>query len=140
MSSLVRVLTNTGKSVKFFNVDALTGKFFDRLIKLPAIKNLEVSDPDLETKLTPDELRRMREKFPYLAPKARKAEPLPLSDARYLHLETSNHKSLIELEAIEVDALGANEPTQFTSEVPPRPIAEETEPARSKRGRKPKQA
>jgi len=81
MSSLVRVLTNTGKSVKHFTVDALTGKYYERLLKVPGIKNLEVSDPDLEANLTEDELRIMREKFPYLAPKERKPEPLPLGEA-----------------------------------------------------------
>ena len=81
MSSLVRVLTNTGKSVKHFTVDALTGKYYERLLRVPGIKNLEVSDPDLEANLTEDELRRMREKFHYLAPKERKPEPLPLVEA-----------------------------------------------------------
>lgn len=134
MSSLVRVLTNTGKSVKYFNVDALTGKFFDRLIKLPAIKNLEVSDPDLETKLTPDELRRMREKFPYLAPKVRKAEPLPLAvsadfvvKGSPLIAELNDVQIAADEPVIEIDALGATD-------------TEETEPSRAKRGRKPKQA
>jgi len=118
MSSLVRVLTNTGKSVKHFTVDALTGKYYDRLLRVPGIKNLEVSDPDLEANLTEDELRRMREKFPYLTPKERKPEPLPLGEAVSL--------------PVVFDVFAPSTPTES--------IAEEIEPQAAKRGRKPKQA
>lgn len=119
MSSLVRVLTNTGKSVKHFTVDALTGKYYERLLRVPGIKNLEVSDPDLEANLTEDELRRMREKFPYLAPKERKPEPLPLVDPLFSH----------------PIPMPVNSPQFGTIEE----VTQE-QPQAAKRGRKPKQA
>lgn len=138
MSSLVRVLTNTGKSVKHFTVDALTGKYYERLLRVPGIKNLEVSDPDLEANLTEDELRRMREKFPYLAPKERKPEPLPLGENVVLgvDLNTVPKETAQFIEAI----------SQITVEDFEAAISKldatgtEEQPQAAKRGRKPKQA
>ncbi len=151
MSSLVRVLTNTGKSVKHFTVDALTGKYYDRLLRVPGIKNLEVSDPDLEANLTDDELRRMREKFPYLAPKERKPEPLPLGESVAAVDEN------IETIAVHVDDLpdfietmeGIGATVELSSPssspIPVEVILEnlndtKEQPQAAKRGRKPKQA
>lgn len=133
-SSLVRVLVNNGKSIKYFNVDALTGRFFDRLLKLPAIKNLEVSDPDLEANLTEDELRRMREKFPYLAPRVRKAEPLPLVTDQEREAVNKDVYSALEIPetATIVFDHGLNDGLKETDT--------KEQPQAAKRGRKPKQA
>ena len=141
MSSLVRVLTNTGKSVKHFTVDALTGKYYERLLRVPGIKNLEVSDPDLESNLTEDELRRMREKFPYLAPKERKPEPLPLPLGEMVIFNPTIEpvEAVISI-ATSSDNLPASD-VELTVAfgIPPESVTED-QPQAVKRGRKPKQA
>lgn len=137
MSSLVRVLTNTGKSVKHFTVDALTGKYYDRLLRVPGIKNLEVSDPDLEANLTEDELHRMREKFPYLAPKERKPEPLPLGEPEPPSIDGIPDEHTVVVENPHTGKLRmADRPYEGGN--PVEIVAEQ--PQAAKRGRKPKQA
>jgi hypothetical protein len=110
-SPLIRTLVNNGKGIRFFNFDALTGQFVDRLLKIKSIGNIEISDPELETKLTNEQLATLRAKYPYLAPKVRKAEPLPLKPFENAIAEA-------------IEESNDTEP--------------QTEPA--KRGRKPKQA
>jgi len=139
MSSLVRVLTNTGKSVKHFTVDALTGKYYERLLRVPGIKNLEVSDPDLEANLTEDELRRMREKFPYLAPKERKPEPLPLGDVVIFNPTIEPVEAVISI-ATSSDNLPASDVELTVAFGNPLESVTEDQPQAKKRGPKPKQA
>tara|TARA_R110000868_G_scaffold390387_1_gene660049 strand:+ start:632 stop:976 length:345 start_codon:yes stop_codon:yes gene_type:complete len=78
-NTLIKCIVN-GKEPKFFNFEALTGNFFERLLKLPNIKSIEVADPNLEDKLTKDEFTQLAQRFEYLAPKVRKPEPLPLEE------------------------------------------------------------
>lgn len=78
-NTLIKCIVN-GKEPKLFNFEALTGNFFERLLKLPNIKSIEVSDPTLEDKLTKDEFSQLAQRFEYLAPKVRKPEPLPLDE------------------------------------------------------------
>lgn len=70
MSKLIRVVQG-GKQVREIRLDAILGKFFDRLEK--AHGTVEISDPDLETKLDESELKRLYAKFPELNPN----RPLP---------------------------------------------------------------
>ena len=78
-NTLIKCIVN-GKELRLFNYEALTGEFFGRLLKLPNIKSIEVSDPNLEEKLTKDEFTQLAKRFEYLAPKVRKPEPLPLDE------------------------------------------------------------
>jgi len=78
-NTLIKCIVN-GKELRLFNYEALTGEFFGRLLKLPNIKSIEVSDPNLEDKLTKDEFSQLAQRFEYLAPKVRKPEPLPLEE------------------------------------------------------------
>ena len=78
-NTLIKCIVN-GKELRLFNYEALTGEFFSRLLKLPNIKSIEVSDPNLEDKLTKDEFSQLAKRFEYLAPKVRKPEPLPLEE------------------------------------------------------------
>jgi hypothetical protein len=78
-NTLIKCIVN-GKELRLFNYEALTGEFFSRLLKLPNIKSIEVSDPNLEDKLTKDEFSQLAQRFEYLAPKVRKPEPLPLEE------------------------------------------------------------
>jgi hypothetical protein len=138
-STLVRTLVNNGKDVRFFNVDALTGPFFDRLLRIPSIKNLEVSDPDLEKNLTAEELKAIREKFPYLVPKVRKPEPLPLAET--VLVNTEDVPEFVEV----MEGMGATVKVSTPSDTP-KPVEvilkdqNEPKPANAKRGRKPKTA
>ena len=70
MSKLIRVVQG-GKQVREIRLDAILGKFFDRLEK--AHGTVEISDPDLETKLDESELNQLYAKFPELNPN----RPLP---------------------------------------------------------------
>lgn len=70
MSKLIRVVQG-GKQVREIRLDAILGKFFDRLEK--AHGTVEISDPDLETKLDEGELKLLYAKFPELNP----SRPLP---------------------------------------------------------------
>jgi len=70
MSKLIRVVQG-GKQVREIRLDAILGKFFDRLEK--AHGTVEISDPDLETKLDESELKQLYAKFPELNPN----RPLP---------------------------------------------------------------
>ena len=71
MIKLIRVVQG-GKQVREIRLDAILGKFFDRLEK--AHGTVEISDPDLETKLDESELKQLYAKFPELNPN----RPLPL--------------------------------------------------------------
>jgi hypothetical protein len=70
MSKLIRVVQG-GKQVREIRLDAILGKFFDRLEK--AHGTVEISDPDLESKLDESELNQLYAKFPELNPN----RPLP---------------------------------------------------------------
>ena len=70
MSKLIRVVQG-GKQVREIRLDAILGKFFDRLEK--AHGTVEISDPGLETKLDESELNQLYAKFPELNPD----RPLP---------------------------------------------------------------
>lgn len=70
MSKLIRVVQG-GKQVREIRLDAILGKFFGRLEK--AHGTVEISDPDLETKLDESELNQLYAKFPELNPD----RPLP---------------------------------------------------------------
>jgi hypothetical protein len=70
MIKLIRVVQG-GKQVREIRLDAILGKFFDRLEK--AHGTVEISDPDLETKLDESELKQLYAKFPELNPD----RPLP---------------------------------------------------------------
>lgn len=70
MSKLIRVVQG-GKQVREIRLDAILGKFFDRLEK--AHGTVEISDPDLESKLDEGELKQLYAKFPELNPN----RPLP---------------------------------------------------------------
>ena len=70
MSKLIRVVQG-GKQVREIRLDAILGKFFDRLEK--AHGTVEISDPDLESKLDESELKQLYAKFPELNPN----RPLP---------------------------------------------------------------
>lgn len=65
MSKLIRVVQG-GKQVREIRLDAILGKFFDRLEK--AHGTVEISDPDLESKLDERELKKLYAKFPELNP------------------------------------------------------------------------
>lgn len=70
MSKLIRVVQG-GKQVREIRLDAILGKFFDRLEK--AHGTVEISDPELESKLDESELKKIYAKFPELNPN----RPLP---------------------------------------------------------------
>lgn len=70
MSKLIRVIQG-GNNVREYRLDALLGQFFDRLER--AHGNVHIQDPELESKLTEDELQKLYAKFPYLNPN----RPLP---------------------------------------------------------------
>lgn len=70
MSKLIRVIQG-GKRVREIRLDALLGNYFDRLER--AHGTVEISDPELESKLSEDELQKLYAKFPYLNPN----RPLP---------------------------------------------------------------
>lgn len=70
MSKLIRAVQG-GKLVREIRLDALLGKFFDRIEK--AHGTVEISDPDLEMKLDESELKQLYAKFPELNPN----RPLP---------------------------------------------------------------
>ena len=70
MIKLIRVVQG-GKQVREIRLDAILGKFFDRLEK--AHGTVEISDPDLESKLDESELNQLYAKFPELNPN----RPLP---------------------------------------------------------------
>ena len=70
MIKLIRVVQG-GKQVREIRLDAILGKFFDRLEK--AHGTVEISDPDLESKLDEGELKQLYAKFPELNPN----RPLP---------------------------------------------------------------
>ena len=70
MSKLIRVVQG-GKQVREIRLDAILGKFFDRLEK--AHGTVEISDPELESKLDESELEKIYAKFPELNPN----RPLP---------------------------------------------------------------
>jgi len=70
MSKLIRVVQG-GKQVREIRLDAILGKFFERLEK--AHGTVEISDPDLESKLDEGELKQLYAKFPELNPN----RPLP---------------------------------------------------------------
>lgn len=70
MSKLIRVVQG-GKQVREIRLDAILGKFFDRLEK--AHGTVEISDPELESKLDESELKQIYAKFPELNPN----RPLP---------------------------------------------------------------
>lgn len=70
MSKLIRVVQG-GKFVREIRLDALLGKYFERIEK--AHGTVEVVDTELESKLTTDELQKLYAKFPELDPK----RPLP---------------------------------------------------------------
>jgi outer membrane biosynthesis protein TonB len=138
-SPLIRTLVNNGKGIRFFNFDALTGQFVDRLLKIKSIGNIEISDPELETKLTNEQLATLRAKYPYLAPKVRKAEPLPLVESEPPSIDGIPDEHPVVVENPHTGKLRMadrpyedGKPVEIVAEQP------QTEPA--KRGRKPKQA
>jgi len=63
MSKLIRVVQGRNL-VREIRLDALLGKYFDRIEK--AHGTVEIQDPELENKLTADELKRLYAKFRYL--------------------------------------------------------------------------
>jgi len=92
-NTLIKCLVN-GKDVRQFNYQALTGEFFDRLLKLPNIKTLEIIDTDVKDNLTTDEFAKLVSRFEYLAPKVRKPEPLPLEEFETLIVPKQKRKKI----------------------------------------------
>ena len=76
MSKLIRVVQG-GKQVREIRLDAILGKFFDRLEK--AHGTVEISDPELESKLDESELEKIYAKFPELNPN-RQLPPKPSTE------------------------------------------------------------
>ena len=76
MSKLIRVVQG-GKQVREIRLDAILGKFFDRLEK--AHGTVEISDPELESKLDESELKQIYAKFPELNPN-RQLPPKPSTE------------------------------------------------------------
>lgn len=70
MNKLIRVIQG-GKLVREIRLSALLGNYFSRIEKVHGV--VEISDPDLEDKLTESELNQLYGKFPYLNPN----RPLP---------------------------------------------------------------
>jgi hypothetical protein len=95
-NTLIKCIVN-GKETRFFNFQSLTGEFFDRLVKLPNIKSIEVSDPNLAEKLTENEFTQLAKRFEYLAPKVRKPEPLPLEEFETLIRPTENEPFMVDI-------------------------------------------
>jgi len=73
MSKLIRVVQG-GKTVREYAFTALIGQFFNRIEK--AHGTVEISDPELEDKLTESELKQLYAKFPEIDPN-RKLPPKP---------------------------------------------------------------
>ena len=68
----IRVIQNGQE--RAYNYSALIGEFFDRIVKQHG--HVEIADPELEDKLTPEELKRLYVKFPHLNP-SRDLPPQP---------------------------------------------------------------
>lgn len=106
MSKLIRVVQG-GKQVREIRLDAILGKFFDRLEK--AHGTVEISDPDLETKLDESELKQLYAKFPELNPN-RPLPPKPSTEPIAFREEVKEVSNVEELTNEEiVEWLVANE-------------------------------
>ena len=68
----IRVIQNGQE--RAYNYSALIGEFFDRIVKQHG--HVEIADPELEEKLTSEELERLYVKFPHLNP-SRELPPQP---------------------------------------------------------------
>ena len=131
-----------GKDVRFFNFEALTRPQheWERFLRIAGIKNLEISDPTVQDQLTKDQFDILCKRFTYLAPKVRKAEPLPLVESEPPSIDgipdehTFVMQTLFNGKMRMVDRpYEDGKPVEIVAEQP------QTEPAK-KRGRKPKQA
>lgn len=76
-NALIRVVTGKKAIPRYLTYQAVTGRFFDRLVKIHGI--VEIADPELESKLSKEQLKEVYEKFPHLKPIYIK-EPEPLGD------------------------------------------------------------
>jgi hypothetical protein len=103
-NTLIKCIVN-GKEPKFFNFEALTGEFFSRLLKLPNIKSIEVSDPNLQEKLSEDEFNVLATRFEYLKSKVRKPEPLPLEELVVIEGDVTAGNAPLTIEIKEVSVL-----------------------------------
>lgn len=108
MSKLIRVIQG-GKLVREIRLDAILGKYFDRIEK--AHGTVEISDPELESKLTTDELQKLYAKFPELDPK-RPLPPKP-STAPIAFREEPKDDVIVEEITIEVEELTNEEIVQW---------------------------
>lgn len=97
MSKLIRVVQG-GKQVREIRLDAILGKFFDRLEK--AHGTVEISDPDLESKLDESELKQLYAKFPELNPN-RPLPPKPSTEPIAFRGDDKAVKRQASLDAIE---------------------------------------
>lgn len=108
MSKLIRVIQG-GKLVREIRLDAILGKYFDRIEK--AHGTVEISDPELESKLTTDELQKLYAKFPELDPK-RPLPPKP-STSPIAFREEPKDDVIVEEITIEVEELTNEEIVQW---------------------------
>ena len=67
---MIRLIKGKGL-VREVRIEAILGKYSDRLNEMK--EGYEIADPDIETKLTSEELKQLYAKFPYLDPN----RPLP---------------------------------------------------------------
>ncbi len=72
--STIRVIQNGHQ--REYKTKAILGEFFSRLEKYHGV--VEIADPDLESKLTPEELQQLYVKFPHLNPN-RELPPKPVA-------------------------------------------------------------
>lgn len=65
-NTLIRVLTGKRAYPRFFTYQAIIGTYFSRLEKIHGV--VEIADPELETKLTKEQLNEVYNRFPHLKP------------------------------------------------------------------------
>lgn len=94
MNKLIRVIQG-GKLVREIRLSALLGNYFSRIEKVHGV--VEISDPNLETKLTESELAQLYAKFPYLNPN-RPLPPKPSTEKVEFRKKKSDEKETVQAE------------------------------------------